>query len=433
MIPELVPHERISYYNGIMTATTYLAVILGTFLASFLTQATGERFVWAGMATVLFACIGAVASLWIAPTLPQARKKKISYSVFGEIWRTLKRAKERRYLLPAILFSSYFLFMAGYTQLNMIPYTLESLKLPQVIGGYVFLMTALGIGLGSYVAGRIAGEEGEIGMTSFAALGSGLSMCCLFWFQTSIYGASISLFFLGFFGGMYIVPLDVFIQIASPNRDRGQNVSAANFLSFTSIIIASALLIFFGNLLKIQAATGFAVIGFFTCLLAVILGILFADQLFRLVMAAVASLFWDLKVVGKRRLGSQPPLVIVGQRRSWLDILIIMATLPRLVRYIVPVDRKTKRHPLYYRLFRVIPLHKLHYTPIAEKTLALIEQELKQGHSVCIMHPKDSNDPQIKEWREKVDVASRCPSPCDSSLYHPRGIPRKGAPYLSVL
>ena len=38
IVPELVSSEKISKANGLMTSFTFLAIILGTFLASFLIQ-----------------------------------------------------------------------------------------------------------------------------------------------------------------------------------------------------------------------------------------------------------------------------------------------------------------------------------------------------------------------------------------------------------
>ena len=44
IIPELVKQEHISKANGLITSFTYLGVIIGTFLASFLTQVTNKNF-----------------------------------------------------------------------------------------------------------------------------------------------------------------------------------------------------------------------------------------------------------------------------------------------------------------------------------------------------------------------------------------------------
>jgi len=154
IIPEIVQKKQISHCNGVIVATTYLAIIFGTFLGSFLTEITNKHFVIAGSFCVLVAIMGACSSLGIPKTQPQAAKKKISFRFITDIIRSLRRAEKRRYLLTTLCFTAYFLFIGAYTQLNVIPFTLQSLHLSDVHGGYLFLVTAVGIGIGSILAGR---------------------------------------------------------------------------------------------------------------------------------------------------------------------------------------------------------------------------------------------------------------------------------------
>ncbi len=46
----------------------------------------------------------------------------------------------------AVLGSSFFLFLGAFVQLNIIPFAMESLHLTDIQGGYLFLLTAIGIG-----------------------------------------------------------------------------------------------------------------------------------------------------------------------------------------------------------------------------------------------------------------------------------------------
>ncbi|MBM3184475.1 MAG: MFS transporter, partial [Chlamydiae bacterium] len=78
IIPELVESKKVSKANGSITSFTYLAIILGTFLASFLTDITHKNFVFTSFFCVLIAVIGLFASLGIAKTEPQRSPKKIN-------------------------------------------------------------------------------------------------------------------------------------------------------------------------------------------------------------------------------------------------------------------------------------------------------------------------------------------------------------------
>lgn len=395
IIPEIVKKEKISHYNGIMTATTYLAIILGTFLASFLADITHKNFFIASTACVLIAIFGAISSLGIEKTKAQAEEKEVSTRLFTAIFHALKGARKIRYLLPAILFGSYFLFMGSYAQLNIIPFAMQSLHLTEIQGGYLFLMTAIGIGFGAFAAGRLSKEEVELGFVPLAALGIALTLLILFLFQSQFSVVIPALVVLGVFGGFYVVPIDSFIQTASPNEDRGQNVATYNFLSFLGVIIASFLIAFLGNGLGFSAAQGFLTVSFITFVMGITLLTLMADQVLRLIVAKVGRPFWKLKVVGKKNLKFQTPVLLVGERTSWLDTIVVMSTLPRLIRYIVPFQG---HYQTGYRLLRLIPLHKEHFAPQGQKMLSTIRKEIQAGHSVCLMQPVTVKSDSLKEW-----------------------------------
>lgn len=404
ILPEIVKKEQLSHYNGIMTATTYLAIIFGTFLASLLTDITNKNFVFSVSFCIIIAILAALSSLAIKKTTPQAAKKKVSLRLISEVIKTLKRAKERRYLLGVLIFGAYFLFMGSYTQLNIIPYTIQSLSLSEVYGGYLFLMTAIGIGLGSFSVGHFSGKEVMLGFVPLATFGVSLSYISLYFFAGEMTLVVIALFCMGFFGGFFIVPIDAFIQEASPSEDRGQNVATANLMSFIGVILAAALLAFLGTMLHLEARIGFLIVGLFTLLLSFILMLFFLDQIFRLIVSKVAKRFWNLKVVGLHSALSLSPALLIGKRRSWLDTLIIMATLPPLIRYIVPIRRHIKGRRFLYKLLELIPLDSSYFSPLKSLTIEKIKQEIEQGHSICLMHPM--NYKSLTDWEEipKLDL-----------------------------
>lgn len=411
IIPEIVKNNYISRCNGIMTGTTYLAIILGTFLASFLSDVTHRNFFLASFACVVVALVG-LTSFAIEKTAPQATKKKMTARLFVDIYRALKHARKIRYLFATILFGAYFTFIGAYTQLNIIPFAFQSLHLREIQGGYLFLMTAVGIGLGAFLAGRLSGKEVELGYVPLAALGITVALTCLYFFEAHFYVVVPILMFLGMLGGFYIVPIDAFIQVASPPEERGRNVAATNFLSFTCVILASGLIALLGSVLKFTAAQGFLVVGLITLLLTCSLFYLLSDQVLRLIVAKAAQRFWSLKIVGIHNIRLKPPVLLIGQRLSWLDTIIVMATLPRLIHYIVPIEgRFLKGRSYLYRLLRLFPID-MHHFKIGGAALKEIRRELNLGHSVCLMHPVSSGSKTLKEWEATL-----------SSLLHEIDVP----------
>jgi acyl-[acyl-carrier-protein]-phospholipid O-acyltransferase / long-chain-fatty-acid--[acyl-carrier-protein] ligase len=400
MIVEITPKGQLASYNGAMTATSYLAVILGTFFASFIADMTHRNFVLCTAFTTLFAIISALFSLGIEPTVAQAKEKKLSLRFVRDIIVSLGRAYNTRYLLTVILFGAYFLFMGAYAQLNMIPYAMQSLGLTEIEGGYLFLLTALGIGVGSYLAGRLSGSEVELAFSPIAGFASFFCYMGLYYYTDHLYLIIVTLFLMGVCGGFYVVPLDTFIQLASPNEDRGENIATANFINFSGVILASGFLALTGNVFNLSAANGFFILGWVTLLTSSTLVVIFSDQIFRFFFSIVAWLFWDLKVVGKARLFGKGPVVLIGQKTSWLDGLAVLATLPRLTRYIVPVKKKRLSHSFLYRFQWLIPMKHKYAISLDKETLKIIAEELKSGHSICLMQPTKGPSKRLNEWKE---------------------------------
>ncbi|MFZ0566156.1 MAG: MFS transporter [Chlamydiales bacterium] len=404
IIPEIVNKNKISHYNGLIVSTTYIAIIVGTFLASFFTDVSHKNFFLGGFLCTLVAIIGTLFSLGIEKTYPQAHAdtKKLSARFISDIYRILKKARLRRYLLTTIIFGAYFLFIGAYTQLNIIPFAIQSLHLSEVDGGYLFLMCAIGIGIGSFSAGRLSGKKIELGFVPLSTLGITFCFLALYVFQYSIFTVILFLTLVGFFGGFFTVPVDAFIQDASPDADRGQNVAAANFLSFVGVILASLLLALLGNGFNLKASEGFLVLSIISFFMSILLMLLYADQVLRLIVAAWARLFCHIKVFGYQRIQAHAPALLVAPRTSWLDTVVVMATLPRLIDYIVPIADGKRKRSFLYRVVSMIPVDIQHFSPIGELTVKAIRHEINLGHSVCLMHPVDFPSKTLKEWESKL-------------------------------
>lgn len=264
IIPEIVPRDKISRTNGYLSSFTFLAIIIGTFLGSFLTQITHRNFLLASSICLLIALIGVVSSFKIPVTPAIGSKKKIDPFFIREILPVLKRAQETKHLLPAIFGSGYFLFIGAFTQLNVIPYTIHCLGLSDLEGGYLFLVTALGIGAGSLIAGKISGNTVELSLVPIGAFGMSACFLVLGFCSGSLLLSIIAMLFIGVFGGLFLVPCDSYIQFASPDDARGQNVATNNFGGFVGVLIASGLIYLLSEILGLSANMGFVILGFLT-------------------------------------------------------------------------------------------------------------------------------------------------------------------------
>jgi acyl-[acyl-carrier-protein]-phospholipid O-acyltransferase/long-chain-fatty-acid--[acyl-carrier-protein] ligase len=273
IVPEIVKRPYVLRANGLLVVLTYAAIIIGTFLAAFLARMTEGHFGLAGVSCAILSFVGFYFSLKI-PLTPRVNclstSKRINWLIFNDIYRTLRRMKKTRHLLMCALASAYFLFIGAFVQQNLLPFTIQSLGLPAPISGYIFLSTAVGIGIGSRLVSTRSSVGRELRWVPLSGMGIALGLVLLKIFATSVTGVVIVLAFLGICGGAFVVPLETFVQVNSPDEFRGQNLAAAGFLSFIGVLAASGIILFLNSVVELHASTSYVLIGLLTfgvCLL----------------------------------------------------------------------------------------------------------------------------------------------------------------------
>ncbi len=352
IIPEIVPSRKLSKANSIITSLTYMAIILGTFLASFITDITNKNFLLSSTACVFIAVVGLITSLKIKKTPRKGSTKKINPFFFYEIYRTLSLSYKRKHLLPAISGSGFFLFMGGFVQLNTIPFAIQSLHLTEVGGGYLFLSTAIGIAVGSLIAGKLSKDKIEIGLSCISGFAIGLLLILLDIFSFSIVSSIIILILLGIFGGMFLIPFDSFIQINSPEARRGQIIAASNFMGFFGVLLASLFLYLISDVLKLPPSKGFTIIGIMTLVFNFINTGKLSDLFFPYFSKKILKYFYSLKSEEEIPKNS----AILLNEYSWKQAFSLFAKYENLK--IISEGKKFKNFPFHGSLSNSISMIK---------------------------------------------------------------------------
>ncbi|GAB4186876.1 MAG: hypothetical protein Tsb0015_05030 [Simkaniaceae bacterium] len=395
IIPELVKEERISWANGLITSFTYLAIILGTFIASFVTQITNYNFFIASLVPIGIAVLGFLTSIFLPYTEPKKGKRKINPFFPYEIYQTLKICYKTPFLLTVIFSSAFFFFIGAFFQLNIIPYAIEALKLSEVGGGYLFLNTAIGIALGAFTAGKISKKRVEIGLTCIASF---LLAGSLFLFRLSfqsLFLVILHLILVGFMGGLFVVPLDSYTQTFSPVKNRGRIIAAANFLSFCGVFLAPLLLYLLTGILKISAESGFVVIGWITLGTSIILLFKFSKELLHFVSKVAFLRKYKISSLEKIENNHQ---IFILHPSSLFKAILLFGIFPKIQFYL---PKKNKN--IFDRLLFFLGLRKILYIEKDQKpSLVYFErriEEIKKPHEIpCLLLKEDLplEKPQIK-------------------------------------
>lgn len=251
VIPEIIHAERISDANGYMGMASVMASVVGSVLGNSLyvwTGPVGKAHWWISACVLIgIALLGWLASLLIIKRTAADPDRRPPTHLFAETARQLRTLSRDRRLFGAALASAFFWFLAGLAQVNVYLLGTTSLHIGQEQVGLLLAVLALGVALGSVLAGIWSGGRVEVGITAIGAAGiaaSSITMFLLSWFGGDgpwmYFWNGFVLFWMGISSGLYGIPLSSFLQKNSPRTVRGQILAATNFLSFGAMLIASA-------------------------------------------------------------------------------------------------------------------------------------------------------------------------------------------------
>jgi acyl-[acyl-carrier-protein]-phospholipid O-acyltransferase/long-chain-fatty-acid--[acyl-carrier-protein] ligase len=336
IIPELAGQSGIARGNGYIQASTYLAIIGGTLLAPMISGLSSQNYILMGFVSLSVALVGWVFSLGIPRTPKGGGTRIASPLVLPDLYKTLKYIHSDGFLALAVWGSAYFSFVAGFAQLNLLSYGTEHLLLDtREESTSLFLFIALGIGFGSLVAGAFSRKSIEFGIVPIGAFL--LSTCAMglgFLAEGAYYSAAFVCFAMGFGAGLFIVPIESFIQYRSAPERRGEVVAAAGWLSWAGILVASGLVYLLPKM-GMTAGGGFLFIGAMVAGLFGFAMYMLPDFLVRFFVMVLTRCYYRLNVGGQDNVPSQGGALIAANHASLMDAACLLAVQPRRIRFIM--------------------------------------------------------------------------------------------------
>lgn len=384
ILPELVEHQNLSKANGFLEAFTYLAIVIGTAAGPFLSQLAGENFALASVGCVVIAVLGFAASLRIRKTAAVGGDVRSSVFFGKDIWRTLTEISRDKDLLLAVGASAYFLLIGGFIYVNLIPYGMSHLGLSKTESAYLFVITAAGIGAGSIWAGRLSGRDVEFGIVPLGAVGLTISSIGLS-FVPHFYVMIFFVFIMGVSSGLFIVPIQTFIQFRSPVARRGQILAASNFLGWLGVLIAGALIYILNGIFKLSASQMFLVLGLLALVPAIGTIFMLPDFLARFIAVMLTRFCYKIKVVGADNVPVSGAAMLVSNHVSYVDAFLLLAAGQRRIRFVIEKKYYKKWWILpFVKLMRAIPISASDPPRQLIESFQLAGKALDEGFLVCI-------------------------------------------------
>ncbi len=387
ILPELVGNERLSKANGAIQLFTFLAIIAGTVIAPELSLLLEERYALAGAICLVIAGLGLAAAIQIEPTAAHPQRK-LSINGFGAVFKTLSLVRKDSYMTLAFLAMTVFSLAAAFIQLNVLDYGFEHLDLQAEEATRLFLLTAVGIGIGSTLAGWLSGRSIEFGIVPIGAALMSLNLILL---GTSSHGSitmsAINMFFIGFGAGLFIVPLTSFIQYRSPKDHLGSIQAAHSFLNWIGILLASGLIYLNSSIFEWTAQHGFLLLGLTLLTLAIISLCVLPDFFARFLGMIVTRVCYKYKVRGLNNVPANGGALIVCNHVSMLDAILVTSSQQRRVRMLMSrayYDNASWFVQKIADLAKVILIHSGDNPKQLLKSLKTARAALDEGYLVCI-------------------------------------------------
>lgn len=342
LLPEHLAESELVAGNGMIEATTFLSIVIGTVAGGALVLLPHGT-AWVGAAGIALSLIGLFGAFRIPPAQAADPSLRISPNLAVESWRVVRHAATIRPIWLSVLALSWFWTM-GATLLTEFPIVArDTLHSDGTVLTLLLSVFAIGVGAGSIQCARLLHGDVSPRLVPFAALG--ISLFCWDFARAAASAGDIAnvevavatfagwrmivdLFLLAACGGIFSVPLYAIIQDASAPSERSRMIAVNNIMNALFMVAgagATAALAAAG--LSSPAVLHVAAIA--NLMVALWIVRILPQEVYRSILRWYFDTFHHVRVTGLenyRAAGDR--VVIVANHQSYLDACLIAAYVP---------------------------------------------------------------------------------------------------------
>ena len=386
IIPELVSPSRLSWANGIIEMTTFIAIISGVAVAAEMLHFLKgtDRFYIAGIIMIALACGGFLVGLGIDKTPAANPTRSIPFNFIPEFKRYCRTIRSDRTLFLTVLGLAYFWGLGVILLQHVITWGHHSLELDTIGCGRLYFALSVGIGVGAFVAGNLSHGKIELGLIPLGGIGMAFFALPLAFATPDVrYPMYFCLCMLGVSAGFYSLPLNAILQSFTKIEDRGGMLAANNFFNAAAMVFGSALLMVMANFLTSNQI--FMVCSLMTLVATVIIVRLLPESLVRFVAFLLTNTIYRIRTMGVQNIPAEGGVLLVCNHIAYVDALLIQTACPRKVRFIVWEGLYDKPVMAWFlRTMRSIPVSSGQKPKDLIRSLNSASEALAAGEVVCI-------------------------------------------------
>jgi 1-acyl-sn-glycerol-3-phosphate acyltransferase len=432
ILPQALKPSELVGGNGLVEMGTQMAILIGLIAGVQVMQIAGGGSHYSAAMTIGIAMVGYLASRWIPAAPATAPTLKLNGNPASETLRVLRITRENNAVFNAILGISWYWFFGTLVLAHLPMYARVDLGGDASVYTCVLVLFSVGTAIGALMCEKMSNRRVEIGLVPLGAFGltlfaldlylhgplaasaGGVRNWSAFLLAAGSWRIVLDLTLIGVFSGFYVVPLFAFVQARTPSDRLSRVIAGNNILNALLIVMASL----FGLTLDrvgLNVPQVFLVAAVLNVVVAVYIFTLVPEFLMRFITWVLVNTLYRIRVEGMQHLPEEGAALLVCNHVSFMDPLILMASLRRPARFV-----------MYYRIFNIPLLHFVFKTakaiPIAgqkedpavlQRAFEDIDAALANGELVCIFPEGGlTRDGEIAPFRSGVEkILQRRPVP----------------------
>ena len=272
ILPDILKPQELMSGNALFQSGTSIAILIGMILGGAVISSSQGNLWWISLTVTMIAVIGYICSTFVLKQNVTENDIEIDWNFFRTSIQTIRYAKSLPLVFLVLLGNSWYWFY-GATYLTQIPQlTQQNLHASENVVSLLLTLFSVGIGVGSLLCRKVGGNEvnirmvpfGAIGLTVFALYlaaslafvpertGELMNIAQMFTSGLAYYHVMIAVTLLGISGGFYIVPLYAMMQAYAPRSHRARVVAANNIFNAIFMVSSAIFSIIILSILKID-------------------------------------------------------------------------------------------------------------------------------------------------------------------------------------
>ncbi len=426
ILPAVLHPRELTGGNGLVEMGTSVSILVGMIVGGLIFSIGGAYSPWLAAAAVLAIATAAWIAAKLIPVVgASAPDLRINWNPVTETVGVMKLARKQLAVRNAVLGVSWFWFVGTVFAAELPDYAPLNLGGGNTLYVFVLALFSVGTGLGAVLCEKLSARTVEIGLVPLGAFGISVFLFDLYFARSGaapVHGLDIAGFMhqpgswriaidlvgIGLFTGFFVVPLFALIQSRTPKGELSRVIGALNIQNSGFVVAASLLCLALRSYAHWTIPQIFLALAIANTLVAIWIFTIVPEFLMRFLSWVLVRTLYRLRAHGIDHIPDEGAALIVCNHVSFMDALILSASIPRPVRFV-----------MYYKIFNIPVLRWIFRTakaiPIAgakedpqmmQRAFDAIDTALAEGELVGIFPEgaltKDGEIAPFKSGVEKI-------------------------------